>query len=137
MLKLNRVLFPVDLDNLSEGVLDKALDLAEQYQSEIHFLYVNSPQAGYRTPFEHEDQVALKVKDMVSDHMRLDDLRIIYKTLRGDVEEQVIEYSHEIQADIIVVGQSHHTPLFERLFGSNDGKIIEKSDVPVLVLPNK
>lgn len=135
MLNFNRVLFPIDLDNLTLSILDKALELTAQYESELHFIYVNSQQAGYRTPYEHEDQVALKIKDMVEDHSRLEDLKIVYKAARGDIDTEVLDYAHQINADIILIGQTHNTRLFELVFGSNSGKIIGNTDIPVLVLP--
>jgi hypothetical protein len=45
----------IDLDAEAFSPVLKALELAKMFSSEIHVLYVNDIQAGYRYPTDRED----------------------------------------------------------------------------------
>lgn len=53
---------------------------------------------------------------------------------RGDEVEQILAQAKESQCDIIVMGTHGHKTLAEAMLGSTARKVLDKSDIPVLVV---
>jgi nucleotide-binding universal stress UspA family protein len=56
---------------------------------------------------------------------------------KGKPGAQISEYADEQDADLIVVGRQESTGLGRRLLGSVTEKVLHRSDVPVLVVPER
>ncbi|HUW60200.1 MAG TPA: universal stress protein [Candidatus Bathyarchaeia archaeon] len=48
---------------------------------------------------------------------------------------KILEFAHEIKADLIVIGRHGHSALEKVLFGNVTEKVVRKADCPVLVVP--
>lgn len=136
MLEFKKVLYPVDLDMANESTLSEALSIAKQFGAEIHFLYINSEQAGYRIPYEHEDQLALGVKKYAPKDL-LEQVKVSYAVSRGDLGGEVKKYVRSHSIDFIITGHHHHSKLYSSLFDTGDVNIIDAVNIPVLVIPIK
>ncbi len=55
--------------------------------------------------------------------------------LRGNPSEEIIRYSEEIGADILVMGNIGRTGLSRFLLGSVADKVVRHSEIPALVVP--
>jgi len=136
MLNFKNILYAIDLDSKSLSSLEKALEFAQLFNARIHILYVNDSQAGYRHPADHEDAVALKVEETVSETL-LENIEIIYAVSRGNTAEEILKYAQENQIDLIIVGHKHRSKLSSSIFDSTDINIIDTVSMPVLVVPEK
>jgi len=136
MLNFKNILYPIDLDSKNMVSLEKALEFAKLFHCPVHILYVNDPQAGYRHPADHEDTIALKVKELV-DESSLADINIIYAVSKGETAEEIVRYAQEHQIDLIIIGHKHRGKLYAALFDSTDISTIDKVSLPVLVIPEK
>jgi len=85
MLKPKNILFPINLDSKNLDYLPKVVDIAKGFEAVLHFLYVNDPQAGYRHPTDHEDAVAIRVKEYVPAE-QLDAAKIKYAVFLAVVQ---------------------------------------------------
>ncbi len=134
MLSFKNILYPIDLDseNISSAV--KALEFAEMFKSKIHILYVNDMQAGYRHPADHEDEVALRVKEVVPPEL-LENQKIIYAVSKGPLDKEIVKYCEKNNIDLIITGHKHRNKLYSNLFDSADENIIDAIKLPVLVIP--
>ena len=99
-------------------------------------MYVNDPQAGYRHPTDHEDAIALKVRESAPESL-LGNMDIIYAISKGSTAEEIVKYAQEYHIDLIVVGHKHRSKIYSSLFDSNDVNIIDAALLPVLVIPEK
>lgn len=136
MLNFKNILYPIDLDSDNISSLEKALEFARSLNCSIHILYVNDVLAGYRHPADHEDAVALKVKDTVDESI-LENMDIIYAVSKGDAAEEIVNYAQNNSIDLIIIGHKHRGKLYANLFDSTDVDTIDKASLPVLVLPEK
>ena len=134
MLEFKKILCPIDLDSAKESAISEALSIARQFEAEIHFLYINTEQAGYRTPYEHEDQVALAVKKYTSQDL-LEQVKVTYAVSKGDLGDEVKKYGGEHSMDLIITGHHHHSKWHSILFDTGDVNIIDSVSIPVLVIP--
>jgi nucleotide-binding universal stress UspA family protein len=136
MLNFKNILYPVDLDSKNFYSLEKALEFAQMFGCPIHVLYVNDAQAGYRHPADHEDAVALMVKDNIPESL-LENTEINYAVSKGNPAEEILKYAKKNEIDLIIIGHKHHSKLYTSLFDSTDVNVIDASSLPVLVIPDK
>lgn len=136
MLKLKNILYPIDLDSKNVSSVVEALEFTRMFKSKIHILYVNDPQAGYRHPADHEDAVALRVKDTVPDDL-LENMDIVYAVSKGDTAKEILKYAQTNKIDLIIVGHRNRGKLYASIADSTDVNIIDTAFLPVLVIPEK
>jgi nucleotide-binding universal stress UspA family protein len=136
MLNFKNILYPVDLDSKNISSLEKALEFAKMFHCQIHILYVNDMEAGYRHPTDREDAVALRVKETVPEAL-LENMDIIYAISKGDTAEEIVKYTQKHEIDLIVVGHRHRGKIYSSIFDSTDVNIIDTALLPVLVIPEK
>lgn len=136
MIKLKNILYPIDLDSKNVSSLVEALEFTRLFKSKIHILYVNDLQAGYRHPADHEEAVALRVKDTVPDDL-LENTDIVYAVSKGDTAKEILKYAQANKIDLIIVGHRNRGKLYASIFDSTDVNIIDTASLPVLVIPEK
>ena len=130
------ILYAINLNDENITSIIYALEFARLFNSRIHIVYVNDPQAGYRHPTDREDAVALKVREAVPESL-LENLDVVYAVSKGNAAEEIVRYAQEHQVDLIMVGHKHRGKLYSTLFDSNDVSIIDEAMLPVLVIPEK
>jgi nucleotide-binding universal stress UspA family protein len=91
-------------------------------------------QAGYRHPTDHEDAVALRVKEIVPAEL-LENQKIIYASSKGALDKEIVKYCEENNIDLIITGHKHRNKLYSLLFDSPDENIIDAINLPVLIIP--
>ena len=136
MITLKNILYPIDLNSKNLFSLEKAFEFAQVFQCPLHILYVNDIQAGYRHPADHEDAVALRVKETIPEVI-LENTNIIYAVSKGEIVEEIFKYAHGHQIDLVIVGHKNRGKLYASVFDSTDIKIIDAVSLPVLVIPEK
>jgi len=136
MNNFRNMLYAIDLDAENITSLVDALEFAKLFNSRIHIMYINDLQAGYRHPTDHEDAVALKVRETAPEYL-LEGMDIIYAISKGNTAEEIVKYANEHQIDLIMVGHKHRSKIYSSLFDSNDVNIIDNALLPVLVIPEK
>lgn len=136
MFKFGKVLYPIDLDHIDSNFVQSVFDFTLQFKSELHIFYVNDSSSSFRTPFDHEDTVSLKVQEIVGSKT-LDQQPVIYAVSGGNLSNSVNEYCQANSIDMIITGHQHQSSLFAALFDSADEAIINKVNIPVLVLPKR
>lgn len=136
MKNFQNILYAIDLDAENISSVVYALEFAKLFNSRIHIMYVNDLQAGYRHPTDHEDAVALKVRETAPESL-LENMDIIYAISKGSTAEEIVKYAQENQIDLIIAGHKYRGKLYPSLFDSTDVNIIDKALLPVLVIPEK
>jgi len=134
LMQFNNVLYPISLDSTNIAFVNKVLAAAELFECRLHILYVNDEGAGYRYPADHEDAVALKVKEVVPKEV-LDKFTITYAVSKGNLAEEIFKYCKDNNIDLIITGHKHKNKLYTSLFDSPDVNIIDTINLPVLVIP--
>ena len=134
MLNFKNILYPIDLDSKNVTSVVKALEFAQTLKSSIHILYVNDMQAGYRHPADHEDAVALRVKEIVPAEL-LENQKITYAVSKGSLDKEIVKYCEKNNIDLIITGHKHKNKLYSLLFDSPDENIIDAINLPVLIIP--
>lgn len=152
---MKKVLIAVDYNPVSEKVVQAGYQLAKTMSAQICLLHVMAGVSYYGTQFPpfmgYEGYGGLGVTDMeVASEMRLvaeDYLKSVADHLNdpavtthmadGDVGNSILNYAEEWNADLIVMGTHSHSVLEKLLMGSVATRVLEKTKVPVFMVPVK
>jgi len=120
--------------------LEFALDLAQQNKSELHMASVEEVAAfpeligeveAERKNADHRyKQVLKRAKSMAADK----GVTLVTHVLIGHPVRSIIDLSGELGADLLVIGATGHSALYERLLGSRADRVIQLASCPVLVV---
>lgn len=136
MLNFQNILYAIDLDAEKISSARQACEFASLFKSRLHIVYVNNILAGYRTPADHEDAVALRVKKEVPSAL-LENIDVVYAAVKGEIADEIVKYAEENKIDLIIAGHTHRSKFYASMFDSTDVKIIDTTLIPVLVIPDK
>ncbi|OHD71389.1 MAG: hypothetical protein A2W19_10325 [Spirochaetes bacterium RBG_16_49_21] len=136
MLNIKNILYPINLDSKNVSLVVKALEIAKEFKSRLHILYVNDPDAGYRHPTDREDAVALRVQETAPPEL-LESTTVTYAVSKGKLDNEVTEYCKNNNIDLIITEHKHKNKLYSMLFDTPDENIIDAINLPVLVIPKK
>ena len=116
------ILVPTDFSNSSLNALQYAFALAEKIESAITILYVGE-----------KDGVADKLKKLTKESPIK--LRTIFKS--GRAAKTIINYANQSETDLIVMGTKGASGMKKLVLGSNTVNVLEKTSIPVLVVPEQ
>jgi nucleotide-binding universal stress UspA family protein len=141
MLKIRKILLPVDYPNTSLRVIHQAATLAHHFHSGILLLHVVTPQshaAGVPEggpELDHWDLLAevIKVAEKNRDNSlgpELHDLTVQRMMIKGKVAQAIVQTSQNEGADLIMM-PSHGQTFSQFLLGSVTGKVLGGTRCPV------
>ncbi|MEJ2108638.1 MAG: universal stress protein [Acidobacteriota bacterium] len=135
-----RILFPVDLSEASERMAPYVKKVVNQFEAELHIIYVKYVDQYYlatfvnETMFETTADEESRIRKFVDSNF--EDLNISTEILQGPPGTEIVRYSEEQKMDLIVMGHNS-TGLLRAAFGSVAGYVVKHSQVPVLIIsPN-
>jgi nucleotide-binding universal stress UspA family protein len=145
MLKIKNIVVPTDFSELSLSAFNYAKDLAETMDAKIHLITVidNTPPmlskhdktVSESVMMESVEQQAKKQMAELAEEINDDnDIDIIQVIRKGVDYEEIVKYSNESHADLIVLATHGRTGVLHTLLGSVAEKVIQYSKRPVLVI---
>jgi len=141
MLKIRKILLPVDFPNTSLGVIHQAAALARHFNSEIVMLHVmtaRSRAAGVpkeSNELAEGDVLAMTVREAQKQHdqsleLELDGLNIQRMLGEGDPAWAIVQTAQNENADLIMM-PSHGFTFDQFLLGSVTAKVLHRTECPV------
>ncbi|ODN43425.1 universal stress protein [Piscirickettsia litoralis] len=137
--RYQHVLYATDLNDKSNSAAEEAQSLAELFNAKFSLLHVVRPIAttyGYIGDYELERQLMKEAKTQMvklGDQLGVGEENL--HLVEGYPKEDIIEFSDEIGADLIVLnGHRHH---FLGTLGSVANAVANKSNCDVLVLASE
>lgn len=146
MIKIERVLFPVDFSELSLHVLGYARSFAESYQAELHLIHVVDEASMYwlamgpsslpvgPTGDELVEVSQASMTKFIDEHLSDTKCAIKSEVVLGRPFLRIIEYASARQIDLIVLGTHGRSGLQHALLGSVTEKVVRKAPCPVLTI---
>ena len=142
---MKNILVSLDFDNTEQVLLDKAFELAQAFQSKIWLLHIADPEpdfVGYGVgPQYIRDDVAAELRKehrlLQSYAVQLNEKGIVTEALliQGATYEMIVAEAKKLQVDLIITGHKEHHFLYKVLIGSVSEQVVNKSKIPVLVVP--
>ena len=145
---IKNILLAMDFSN-SNTAFNYAIDLKEKYKSKLIVLNVNEAflnkdemimsRVGVDEVMKTNEEIALNAKEKFNQilaSLNIDNPSDIRMVLReGVASKEIIEYVEGNNIDLIIIGSHSHSKIAELFVGSTTNKVINKSKIPVLVVP--
>jgi nucleotide-binding universal stress UspA family protein len=121
------ILLPVDLTKETREKVSKAIDLAKIFNADIRVISILTQKD------EEAENKLISYSNQVWKYIKDQGVRCTIKTLRGsDVPQMILDYGHEVEADLILVMSKAELSMKEFFIGTVAQRIINESDIPVL-----
>lgn len=146
MLKLRKILCPVDFSDLSLNALRFAVDLADKFQAELHLLHVFE---GYDAISLNPETALIPMPQWLTElrkvcHDKLAalpsaDLAVRCPTLvrahrEGSAIHEILDYAVHEKIDLIVLATHGRTGLMHLLMGSVAENVVRSAKCPVMTI---
>lgn len=144
MFNIKNIIVPTDLSKVSLSAFNYAKSIAIQWNAKIHILSVIDPQPAILTLQSNEQseqdylsglkaKIEEELNEIKTELINSDDLDIESVIKIGKDYEEIVKYSSEISADLIVIATHGRTGVLHTLLGSVAEKVIRYAKCPVLV----
>jgi nucleotide-binding universal stress UspA family protein len=145
MIRVARILLPSDFSDLSSEATKYACALAEQFDAELHLLYVQEtlvvPECGSGIDWEKLTQEAKTAAEAqmkeVLDPTWVEGRAVVRVVAEGMPFVEIIRYAKEHEIDLIVMGTHGRSGVAHMLLGSVAEKVVRKAPCPVLTVRPK
>lgn len=123
-------------ENATEA-LGHAVDLAAAVAATVHVMTVvetgSNPLKFGVSEVDELNQAAKEIVDDILEEQAHIDTKAEIR--RGKPTESLLEYADEIEADLIVVGQSGADAIEAAVFGSTTDRLARETDIPLTIVP--
>jgi len=136
----DRILVPTDGSTASEGAVDHAIELAKQYDSTVHALYVidtgaySSLEMGSEIVAEALEEEGEKAVGAVADAGAAAGVDVETDVEHGIAHREILNYANEHAVDLIVMGTHGRTGVGRFLLGSVAEKVVRSAEMPVMTV---
>lgn len=131
-----------DNENL---VMDKAFEIANAFKAKIWLLHVVAPEpefVGFGVgPQYVRDSRALELRkerkliNQYAEDLRLKGVKAEGLLMKGSTIELIMKEAEKLSIDLIVTGHHDHNFVYKAFFGSVASGVINKTKIPVLLVP--
>jgi nucleotide-binding universal stress UspA family protein len=145
MIRIRKILCPIDFFPASKGAADYAVALAKNYGARLIFLHVVEPFAsvtGYEVPINLEELTESMVDSATEEMLKIakraetKGIRVEPVIRTGNVDLEIAAAIKDRKADLVVMG-THGRRGFERWFaGSVTERLLRRTRVPLLTMGN-
>ena len=144
MLRIEKILCPIDFSEFSDQAFEYALSLARRYNSKLFLQHVLEPVTffsfdglpGWTEMYEDfKTSAEVALADLVASHVA-HDLRPETDVEVGAAAESILKFAEQKNADLIVMGIHGGHSADRDVIGSVTDKVVRKSSRPVLVVRN-
>ncbi len=144
MIKIEKILFPLDLTENSSKILPYVLSISEKYDSMVYLLHVVQdlnrwgklyvPHPSMDKFQKEAIEVAKKNMDKVCEDQLQSCPNFQKRVVSGDAADEILKVVESEDIDLVVMGTHGRKGLEHRIFGSVADNVVKKSSVPVLVI---
>ena len=144
MEKIKRILFPVDLSEVSTKICPYVKTMVEKFDAEIHLLFVSrifdyfvSIYVPHPSIDVFEDEVrkgaAKRLEEFKEEHFS-DENCVKTAVVSGDAAEQILQYIENEKIDLVIMGTHGRKGLDRVIFGSVANSVSKLAAAPVLLV---
>ncbi len=151
---MKKILIAVDYNPVSEKVAEQGYELAKSLNAEVCLIHVLDDVGFYGAQYPTfmgydgysgmgpDLDVAMEMRNIAEEFLEkarthLDDPQVKTHLAEGDTAKTIMAYGEEWGANILVMGTHSHSVLEKLLLGTVAEKILEKTKIPVYLVPVK
>jgi len=130
--KNNTVLAATDFHDVADFAIEHAVEIAKKFDYKLCVAHVYKKKKATLTTDQVIDKLKTKVSEIQSQH----NIEVEYIFSEGDPLYTINEIAKDIGANYLVIGTRGKTGV-EYVFGSYTAKIVQSSEIPVMVVKNR
>ncbi|MFD1095909.1 universal stress protein [Salegentibacter chungangensis] len=151
---MKKVLIAVDYNPVSEQVVKAGYKLAQTMGSQVCLIHVVSDISFYGIQYptfmgyEGYNEIttdlsmAAEMRKVAEDFLKtaadhLNNPSVSTHLADGETAREILNYSKKWKADLLVMGTHSHSVLEKLLMGTVASKVLEKTEIPVFMVPVK
>ena len=143
MQHFKKILFPVDLSEVSPKLVPYVKEMAVTFGAEVHLLFVARILQHFTSIYVPHPSVnkfeaemvkgaEKRLQEFVDEHFRDDSFKA--QVVLGDPAAEILNYAQAEGIDLIIIGTHGRKGLEHIIFGSVAERVVKKSLVPVLTV---
>ncbi len=142
---MKKILVPTDFSDYADNAVKYAIEMAKTMKATIHLCHAMampevSPMAGMVVwPVEDDDRIKensdVFLQKYVDKISKNSNIPITHSSEAGPVQQMVENLSEKLHIDLIIMGMAGAGKLSHFILGSNSLEVMEKSKVPVILVP--
>lgn len=142
---MKNILVTIDFEEKGQILIDKAAEIAAQFNAKLWLVHVAAPDPdfiGYDVGPQYIRDVL--AKDLRNEHQLLQEFakqlkekNIVSEGLlvQGTTIETIVELTKKLEIDLIVIGKHKHGFFHKMFMVGTEESLVEKSNIPVLIVP--
>ncbi|HZH69405.1 MAG TPA: universal stress protein [Flavobacteriaceae bacterium] len=151
---MKKVLIALDYNPVAEQIAEVGYDLAKKLNCEVCLIHVVADLSYYEISYSEfmgyvpvlpnfeafqKKEALRKIGNEMMKHAaeHLKDSNVKTHVAQGNTADAILDYANEWNADLIVMGTHSHSTLEKIFLGSVAANLIERTKVPVYLVPVK
>lgn len=143
MVRIRRILCPVDFSATSRHALDTAVDLAKQLDAQLDLAHVYQlpayllPEGAIAPGADFGERLTDELRKQLDElvlRIRAEGVAADAELLQGVPHRAIVEHAAQLPADLVVMGTHGRTGLEHLLLGSVAERVVRTSRPPVLTV---
>lgn len=141
MIKLEKILVPIDFSQFSAKALRYGEELAAKFHAELHLLHafetmpITSSDGVYFPPDLAAQEEAAAVKTLNEQKVDApDDVNVVRELKHGHPFVEIVRYAKENDIGLIIMGTHGRGAIAHMLLGSVAERVVRKAPCPVLTV---
>lgn len=138
---MKNILVTIDFEKEINVLIDKAFELATRFDSKLWLIHVAPPDpdfVAYKADPENEIDFKPNERSVVQQYVQqLSETGINAEGIlvKGPIVETILKEIEKLHIDLVIIGHHRHGLLYKTFVGNTDSSLINKSKIPVLLVP--
>jgi nucleotide-binding universal stress UspA family protein len=142
---MKNILVTIDLEREANLLVESASELAKKFNSKVWLLHVAAPDpdfVGYAAGPQNEvdfraDELKkeFRVIEKYAYQLRAAGIEVEALLVKGQTIETILKKVENLNIDLVIIGHHQHSLFYKTFVGNTDAQLINRSKVPVLLVP--
>ena len=142
---MKNILVAIDIGDHEEVLIEKAIELAEKFNSKIWIVHASAPDPDFVSfeagPQSVRDERAKslhkenRIVGVLSDKVKAKGLESAGLLIRGVTVDVILEESEKLKAELLIIGHKKHGFIEKLIRGSVSSGVLQHSKIPVMTVP--
>ena len=142
---MKNILVAVELEVSSHQLINTAAEQAEKSDAKVWVLHIAAPEPDFlgnkvgpqyvRDYLVEDIKKGHKLIRQYTDELIAKGIKADGLLIQGPTVKMILEEIEKLQIDLLIIGHRPHSFLFRLFLGDNHTALVNKSTVPVLVVP--
>ncbi len=142
MKPIQEIVVPVDFDQHTDTLVEFAISMADLLSAQLHFIHVSEPYEGYGAPLENLAYQDIEKQIRAAAEKKMAQLIVessekntncTGKVVNGEVVDEIVAYTEEENAGMIIIGTHGTKGLKKILLGNVAERVVHRAPCPVLL----